>query len=73
MNFGFADLPLLSLQCPLNLQGMGMSGDTVGTVCVLLDFYALKMENIIKSERLRSNETMGMKPNYGSLFVLKLF
>ena len=48
MSFGFADLPLLSLKCPLNWQGMRTFGDTVGTVCVLLDFDALKMENIVK-------------------------
>ena len=44
----FSKLPLLSLQCPLNFQGMRTFGDTVGTVCVLLDFDALKMENIVK-------------------------
>ena len=48
MNFGFAELPLLSLQCPVNFQGMRTFGDTVGTVRVLLDFDALKMENIVK-------------------------
>ena len=48
MNFGFADLPLLSLECPLNFPGMRTFGDTVGTVCVLLDFDALKMANIVK-------------------------
>ena len=73
MNFGFADLPLLCLECPLNFQGMRTFGETVGRVCVLLDFDVLKMENIVKQKRPRSNETMGMKPNYGTLFVLKLF
>ena len=73
MNFGFADLPLLCLECPLNFQGMRTFGETVGRVCVLLDFVVLKMENIVKQKRPRSNETMGMKPNYGTLFVLKLF
>ena len=48
MNFGFADLPLLSLECPLNFQGMRTFGETVGRVCVLLDFDVLKMENIVK-------------------------
>ena len=48
-------------------------GETVGRVCVLLDFDVLKMENIVKQKRPRSNETMRMKPNYGTLFVLKLF
>ena len=48
MSFGFADLPLLSLQCPLSCQGMRTFEDTVGTVGVLLDFDTLKMENVAK-------------------------
>ena len=48
MSFGAADLPLLSLQCPLNCQGMRTFGDTVGTVCVLLDFDAPKNSKIEK-------------------------
>ena len=31
-------MPVLSLQCPLNCQGMRMFGDTLGTICVFLDF-----------------------------------
>ena len=44
------DLPLLSLKCPLNWQGVRTFGDTVGTVCVLLDFHTIKMENIAKCD-----------------------
>ena len=47
-------------------------GDTIGTVCVLLDFDA-KWKTQQNGKGPKSNETVGMKPYYGALFVSKLF
>ena len=51
MSFGFADLPLLAMSSKFSGYEDVKFGDTVGTVCELLDFDAPKMENIAKWKR----------------------